>query len=448
MKSIVKVILVALVPFLTASPLATGFAQESVPASQNTNAPVTANAPVPTPPVSETALNYYHSGNVLWVVENLWQIGILLVLLFSGGSARIRNWAGKIGKRWFFVVVVYFIVFALITTIVGLPLSYYSEFVREHAYGLSNQTFGKWLGDALKSFLIQCIFGSIVVWLAYIPLRKSPKRWWLYVGLGTVPLFCLFLLIVPIWVQPLFNKFGPMKDKVLEAKVLALAGQAGIEGTRVFEVNKSVDTKALNAYVTGFGSTKRIVIWDNTIAKLSEGELLFVLGHEMGHYVLGHIWKLIAFNSAMILIALFFADRLARLIIARNKDRFGFDQLSDIASLPLILLLVNLFGIFLINPVGNWMSRGIEHDADQFGLEVTKANHDAATAFVKLQMENLSNPRPALWFKIMRANHPVLGDRIDYANSYRPWETGEKLKYEEYFIHNQAKRPDTSEPKR
>ncbi len=434
-----KIIWIALVAGLTLLLIECALAQEKISPPQNATAAAMPDAPVPTPPASEKALSYYHSGNVLWLVENLWQIGVLMILLFSGFSARLRNWAGKIGKRWCFVVAVYFILFELLTTLLGLPLSYYSEFVREHAYGLSNQTFGKWFGDSLKSLLVQCLFGSLVVWLAYVPLRKSPRRWWLYVGLVTVPLLCLFMLIVPIWVQPLFNQFGPMKDKALEAKVLALAGRAGIAGTHVFEVNKSVDTKALNAYVTGFGGTKRIVIWDNTIAKLSEGELLFVLGHEMGHYVLGHIWKLILFNSTMILAALFFADRLAGLIIARYKTRLGFDQLSDIASLPLILLLCQLFGLCLITPVGNWMSRGIEHDADQFGLEITQANHDAATAFVKLQLENLSNPQPAPWFKIMRANHPVLGDRIDYANRYRPWATGEKLKYEEYFRREASK---------
>ena len=224
-----------------------------------------------------------------------------------------------------------------------------------------------------------------------------------------------------------------MKNKVLEAKVLALAERAGIEGSHVFEVNKSVDTKELNAYVTGFLGTKRIVIWDNTIAKMNEGELLFVLGHEMGHYVLGHIWKEIIFFSLLMLVTLFLADRTAKMIIAKYRERFRFDQLSDIASLPLILLLFSIFGLFIINPIGNWMSRAVEHQADQFGLEITRDNHDAATAFVKLQMENLSNPRPAAWYKIMRATHPVLGDRIDYANTYKPWENGEKLEFEEYI---------------
>jgi Zn-dependent protease with chaperone function len=129
----------------------------------------------------------------------------------------------------------------------------------------------------------------------------SPRRWWLWTGLAAVPFIVLMLLIAPIWIDPLFNKFGPMKDEALEAQILALADRAGIAGSRVFEVDKSVDTKAVNAYVTGVGQTKRIVLWDTIIAKLERRELLFVMGHEMGHYVLGHVPETIAFLSLVIL---------------------------------------------------------------------------------------------------------------------------------------------------
>jgi Zn-dependent protease with chaperone function len=417
---------------LAASPVGFAFTQQNNP-DQSITAPASVqNEPVPVPPASDKALSYYHSGNILWFVEILWGMLIPALFLFTGFSAKIRNWAQKIGKKWFFVVGIYFIIFTIISTLIDLPLSYYTEFIRQHAYDLSNQTFGKWAGDTLKSLMVGSVFGFCIVWIPYWLLKKAPKRWWLYVGLGTVPFMFLIMLVEPIWVEPLFNDFGPMKNKALEAKVLALADRAGIEGSHVFEVNKSVDTKELNAYVTGFLGTKRIVIWDNTIAKMTEGELLFVLGHEMGHYVLGHVWKEIVFSSLMMLLTLFLADRAAKVIIARYKERFGFDRLSDIASFPLILLLFGVFG-FIINPLDNWISRAIEHQADQFGLEITRDNHDAATAFVKLQMENLSNPRPALWYKILRADHPVLGDRIDYANTYKPWEKGEKPEFEKYF---------------
>jgi len=388
------------------------------------------NVPVPEP--SGKAMEYYHSGNILWIVDTIWGMLIPAVIFFTGFSAKIRDWAQRLGKKWFLVIGMYFISFSILMFIIDLPLSYYEEFVREHAYDLSNQTFGKWFGDSVKSLVVGLIVGVLFMWIPYRLLAKSPKRWWLYVSMSSIPFLILFFLVSPIWIAPLFNDFGPMHDRALETKILALADKAGIEGSSVFEVNKSVDTKTVNAYVSGFMDTKRIVLWDTIIKKLNERELLFVMGHEMGHYVLGHVWKSIIFFSLLILVTLYAAHRVAGGIIEKFKRRIGFDQLSDIASLPLILLLVSIFS-FIISPVALWYSRYQEHEADRFGLEITKDNHNAAVAFVKLQQENLGNPRPGLLFKLWRADHPVLGERIDFCNEYRPWDKGEKLEYEQYF---------------
>jgi STE24 endopeptidase len=184
--------------------------------------------------------------------------------------------------------------------------------------------------------------------------------------------------------------------------------------------------------VTGFWKTKRIVLWDTILAKLSERELLVVVAHEMGHYVLKHIVKDIVFASFLILTALYAADRLGAAAIRRFKDRFGFEQLSDVASLPLFLLLIGVIS-FALSPIALAFSRYQEHEADRFALEITRDNHDAATAFVKLQEENLGVPRPGLLYTIWRASHPSIGDRIDFCNSYHPWLTGQPLKYAERF---------------
>jgi Zn-dependent protease with chaperone function len=272
----------------------TSTAQDSLATAQEDD-----TSPVAVPEPSEKAMSYYRSGNVLWFVNLFWGLLIPALFLFTGFSARIRNWAQKFGRKWFFVIGIYFIIFSAINFVIDLPLSYYQGFVRQHAYDLSNQTFGKWFGDSLKALMVGCIIGVLFLWVPYLLLKKSPRRWWLYTGLLAVPFLFIGMLISPIWIDPLFNDFGPMKDKALEAKILALADKAGIEGSRVYEVNKSVDTKAVNAYVTGFINTKRIVLWDTIIAKLNEKELLFVMGHEMGHYVLGHVIKGILFFSAL-----------------------------------------------------------------------------------------------------------------------------------------------------
>lgn len=384
--------------------------------------------PVPVPPVSEKALRYYRSGNWLWGLGLLWGLLVPAAFLFTGFSARIRNWAQKLGRKWFFVIGLYFIIFSLITFLLDLPLTYYQEFVRQHAYDLSNQTFSKWLGDSLKALVVGMLGGVLFLWVPYLLLKKSPQRWWLYTGILMVPFLFFFMLISPIWIAPLFNKFGPMQDQALEAKILALAERAGIEGSRVFEVNKSVDTKAVNAYVSGFLDTKRIVLWDTIIAKLEEEELLFVMGHEMGHYVLGHVVKSVLFFSALILVVLYAAHRTAAALLRRYHARFGFNQLADIASLPLLILLFNLF-LFLATPLSFAYTRYNEHESDRFGLEICQNNRAAALAFVKLQTENLGNPRPGWLYKLWRASHPPIGERIEFCNSYRPWETGEPLKY-------------------
>jgi Zn-dependent protease with chaperone function len=385
-------------------------------------------APVAVPEPSEQAMRYYRSGNVLWFVEQAWSIAVLVLLLATGLSASLRNAARRIGRNWFFTIVVYFALFTIVTTIVDLPLSYYTEFVREHAYGLSNQTFGKWFGDTLKSLAVACIVGALVMWVPYLLLRKSPRRWWLYTAIALVPFIVLANLVAPIWIAPLFNKFEPMQDKALEQKILSLAGRAGIEGSRVYQVNKSVDTKTLNAYVAGLFGTKRIVLWDTTLKRMTDRELLFVMGHEMGHYVLHHVWQAIAFSVVIIAASLYVAYRAAGAVIARFGRRWGFTSLADVASLPLLLLLMSAFGL-VVMPLQLAFTRHLEHEADRFGLEITQTNHSAGTAFVKLQQDALANPRPGLLYKIFRESHPPLGERIDFANQYHPWTTGQPLEY-------------------
>ncbi len=395
-------------------------------------APRADTGPVAVPEPSEKARRYARGGDWLWLTDQIWGLLVPGVILFTGFSGKLRNGARRIGRNWFFTIVVYFALFLLIAFLVGLPLSYYVGFVRPHAYGLSSQTFGKWFGDELKGLMVGLIMGGLLLWGPYRLVKKSPRRWWLWTSLLAIPLAALLLLVAPIVIDPLFNTFGPMKDKALEQKILGLAARSGIEGARVFEVDKSTDTNTVNAYVTGFYGSKRIVLWDTTIAKLEPDELLFVMSHEMGHYVLGHVVKSIFFAAGMILVTLYAAYRVQAGLIARFAGRFGFTELADVASLPLVLVLVGVFS-FVVTPVAAGFSRLQEHEADRFGLEITRNNHAAATAFVKLQQENLGVPRRGLLYKLWRASHPLLGERIDFCNAYRPWEEGKPGRYEHLF---------------
>lgn len=411
-------------------------AQEAAPASGER---------VPVPAMSEKARAYYTSGNVLWVIGQVGRLLGPLLLVVSGFSARLRDWALRRSRRRAGFHLTYFTGLVLLLFLLSLPWSYYTEFVREHAYGLSNQTFGKWCSDTLLGAAIAWAVALGPVLGLYRLLRVSPRRWWLWAGLVSLPFIFLTTFLEPLLIDPLFNQFGPMKDAALEQQILALAQRAGIEGSRVFEVEKSVDTKELNAYVTGFAGSKRIVLWDTIIARLRPPELLVVMAHEMGHFVLGHVLWGLAGAALLTMTTLGVVQLVAGSIVERFE--FGFRRLSDIASLPLLVFVGSAF-LFVVNPVVLAVSRDQEHEADRFALELTRDNHAAALAFATLQNDNLGNPRPGPLYHLLRASHPSLGERIDFCNDYRPWETGAPLRYGRYFApaqSNDAAKPGQSQ---
>jgi STE24 endopeptidase len=415
-----------------AAPTLTMYAEDvkSVASSDLTPPPIIYNAdgtvavPVPT----EKAMAYYHSRINIWVVGLTWGIIVPLIWCFGGFSARLRGVAERKGKSWFFTIIMYWLMFSAISFLISLPLNYFSEFINEQKFGLSNQTSVAWLIESLKGLAVSMVMGALILWGPYLAMKKSPRYWWFATWLVTIPFIVLMLIVQPIFIDPLFNHFGPMKNQALEQKILALAERAGIENSRVFEVDKSKQTKRVNAYVTGIGEAKRVVLWDTLIAQMTEPQTLFVMGHEMGHYVLNHVWKMLALLIAGAFLQFYLIHRVANAIIARYSNRLGFSSLADVASLPLLMMLVSL--TFLVAaPAINTFTRMNEHQSDIFGLEITRDNKGAAEAFVRLAQGNLGNPRPHWLFHMMRGSHPTLAERIEFANSYRPWEKGETLQY-------------------
>ena len=390
----------------------------------------TAQVSVPEP--SPLAVRYYRSGNLLWGVGTGVSLLIPVLLLYTGTSARLRSLAFRIARAWLPSLMLYAVLFTLVTALLSLPLAYYEGFVRQHAYGLSNQSPEKWVGDWLKGVAISAVGLALVLWIPYLLLRRSPRRWWLYAGLATAPLAAAVLIIAPVWIDPLFNEFGPMSDRVLEQRILRLADRAGIPGSRVYEVKKSEDTKTINAYVTGLGATKRIVLWDTILAKLDPDQVAFVAAHEMGHFILGHVGALVVVVTLLSCLSLFVVHRLSGRLLTRSSRRFGFDRLSDPASLPLLMLLSTAVSL-VATPLVLAFTRHQEHEADRFGLELTRDNRAAALAFVRLQQENLAVPRPGTWYMLWRGSHPSLGERVDFANRYRPWARGQPLRYGHRF---------------
>jgi STE24 endopeptidase len=390
------------------------------------------SAPVPVPIPSPKAVRYYWTGNLLWMASNAWGLLVPAVIFFSGLSARLREVARRVGRNNLGSLVVYAAFFLLILFFADIGLDYLADYVRPHDYGLSAQSLGKWFHDEAIALLINMVGAALFLWIPYLLLERSPQRWWLYTWAASIPVVLFLAFVQPIWIAPLFNDFGPMQDAALESRILDLAHRAGIEGAKVYEVNKSVDTNETNAYVTGIGATKRIVLWDTTLTQSTPDQILAVLGHEIGHFVLNHVQQGVLFGIAGLLVALWLVHRCAGWMLQCFASRTGVRELADIASLPLLMLLLQGFAL-LLAPIPLAVSRHMEHEADRFGLEITHDNYNCATTFVKYVRDDLAYPTPGFLYKLWRSSHPPIGERIEFCNSYHPWRDGEPERYARYF---------------
>jgi Zn-dependent protease with chaperone function len=392
-----------------------------------------ATAEVAVPEPSALAVRYHRSGNVLWAGATVLDLLLPAALLFMGLSARVRNTAERLARgRRFATTALYAAAYVLIQALVFLPLSWYAGYVRQHAYGLSTETAAAWAGDWAKAVAITVVFSALLLWIPYWLLRISPRRWWLWSGLLTAPLTVLVMIVLPVYIAPLFDEYGRMRDPALEQRIERLAARAGIPDSRIYEVRKSEETRLVNAYVTGFGGTKRIVLWDTLVDRLQPDEVEFVVGHEIGHFVLRHTLTVIVGATLLVTLSLGIVHRVAGWLIARFGRRFGFDRLDDVASLPLLALVGGVV-MLAASPAALALSRWQEHEADRFGLEITRDNNAAGRAFVRLQVDNLAVPRTGLLFHLWRGSHPDLADRIEFANRYSPWLRGQPLRYGDRF---------------
>jgi len=373
----------------------------------------------PLSPERQAKLQSYAQFVNIWrFVDFFVSIAVLALLLFTGLSAKFRNWA-KSAKRKFLVSWLYLAILLVVMYILQFPFTYYREFVVESQYGFMHQSFGEWMFDGLKSLAIGIVIGIIPMWFFYFLIDRI-KKWWLAFSIGMLPFLIFFVVIAPVVITPMFNKFEPLKDKQLESQILAEAGQAGISGSRVFEVDASKQSSKINAYCTGLFGTTRIVLFDTLIKGFSYDEIRFVMGHEMGHYVKGHIWWGLLMAVLFVFVMLWLTDKTIHSIIARYRTRFKFERLGDIASLPLVLMFVTVMS-FVFQPATNGMSRYFEHQSDIYGMNISGVSGEtAATAFAKLSAYNLSDPNPNGLIEFWFYDHPALNKRMEFVRSYKP----------------------------
>ena len=401
------------------------------------NAPATETTEYKLPPdklAKATAL--YNLRFKLRIFDTVYGLLVLLGLLHFGIAAKFRDIAERV-SRFRFVQALVFVLLLLITiTLLELPLDAYQQSISRQ-YGLSVQGWESWLGDIAKGGLIGIIFFTVVAGIISTLIRKSPRRWWLYSWMIVYALVIFVIFITPMVIDPMFNKFEPL-DKSNPQLVDAIQkvtqrGGLDIPRDRMFLMKASEKVTTLNAYVTGFGPSKRVVVWDTTIDKASTPETLFVFGHEMGHYVLNHIVIGIIAAGIGLFIGFYLLYRIANWAFPRYQQRWRMRELSDWAALVMLLLAFSIMGIFG-QPIGATFSRQLEHNADIYGLEVThginaNSQEAGAHAFQLLGELGLSYPYPSEFAVFWYADHPPIRDRVPFAHNYDPWSKGEQPKY-------------------
>jgi Zn-dependent protease with chaperone function len=372
----------------------------------------------------------------LLVLGTIYGFAILPAILYFGVAARYRDSAEK-ASRYLFVQVLIVVPLLLLTlAVLRLPLSAYYHHISLQ-YGLSVQGWGSWFGDVLKDQAITTLIYIPAVWILIWRIRKSPKWWWFHSWLIALPFIVFLVVIDPIVIDPMFNKFEPLdKNNAQLVSAIEQVTQRGglpIPRERMFLMKASEKVTTLNAYVTGFGPSKRVVVWDTTIQKTGTPEILFVFGHEMGHYVLNHILMGMVMGAIGLLIGLYLLYRLSGWFLRRFGQRWRIRELGDLAALPMFLLIFSILSFFG-RPVESAISRQIEHNADVYGLEVThginaEPQEAAAHAFQLLGELSLDYPYPNKLLVFWYYDHPSIPDRVRFAHEYDPWSKGEQPKY-------------------
>lgn len=376
-----------------------------------------------------------HLGMTLHFLDEAWGILLLVLLLWTGAVAYMRDRAVAAGRNPWLQGYVFLFLFALATALLNLPLDIYSHAVSLR-YGFSVQRWGSWLGDLAKGFLLEWIFGGLVLMLLFWIIRRQPHRWWLIFWVCAIPITFLFLFASP-YVEPLFNHYEPLARTqpalVQRLEEVAQRGHMNIPPDRMFLMQASAKLTTLNADVEGFGHSKRVVVWDNTIAKMTPDQILFVFGHESGHYVLNHINRGIAWTLLALLLLLYLGYHLVNWAIARFGAQWRIPSQGDWGALAVLLLAFALFSI-ITGPVAAVFSRSSEYAADVYGQEavhgiVADPQRAAQGAFQVLGELSLSDPNPAPWYEFLTFDHPANGRRAAFAHAYHPWAPGLKPKY-------------------
>jgi STE24 endopeptidase len=379
------------------------------------------------------ALYYWRTG--LDFGSTAWSVLVLLALLNFRWVAGLSAWAGSVSRKPWLQGLWFAPLLLMVVSVLHLPLSILGHHI-SLSYGQSVQGWGSWILDWSKALLLDLISGTVVLTVVFALIRHS-RRWWLWLWILSIPMQVLVVFVLPVVVDPLFNHFEPLAqtNPALVEQLERVVNKTGVSipPSRMFLMKASEKYTSSNAYVTGFGSSRRVVVWDNTLKHSPPDEILLVFGHELGHYVLHHIERGLAWGAVLSLFFLWIGSHLARFLVLRYGQRWHIASLEDWASAGVLLLTLTILS-FLAEPVANSISRAQEHQADVFGMEVVhgivadpqKVN---AQSFQRLGQESLDYPYPSPLVVFWTYTHPPISEREAFAQSYDPWRAGAHPRY-------------------
>jgi STE24 endopeptidase len=358
---------------------------------------------------------YFEGGYWLILWGALVAVAGELVQLHFGLARRWRDWAERIAPRWL-APALFSVPYAVAGALIVLPWTIYTGYFRENQYDLMNQSFGDWLLDQGKGLGVNIIASAVLFTIVMAVIRKSPKRWWLWGGLSMSAFVAVGTMVVPVFVSPLFNTYTEMKAGPLRDRIIAMAKANNVPAEHVYVFDASKQTKKISANVSGLGPTIRISLNDNLLNRTTPAETAAVMGHELGHYVLGHIWKSVLAFTAIFLLIFYFAYRAVPAIIRRYGASWGVRDVADPAAIPVIFIVVAIIGVFL-TPVTNTLVRVNESEADAFGLNTAREPDGFATTALALSEYRKIEPGPVEEFLFF--DHPSGKTRIRMAMDWK-----------------------------
>jgi STE24 endopeptidase len=345
-------------------------------------------------PAARARSDAYFEGGY-WLI--LWDflLGLVVAWLFlgTGLSVRMRQMVERLTISKSLQTAIYAALYILIGSLVLLPWNAYESYFREHQYGMSNQTMGAWLAEQGKGLGIALVFGTLVLVAIYAVLRKAPRTWWLWGALVAIAFAIFGLAIGPVYLEPVFNKFTPLAESPLKQEILSMARANGIPATDVFEFDASKQTKRMSAHVSGLLGTTQISMNDNLLTRGSPEEIKAVLGHEMGHYVLNHVYKGLEAIGITIVVGFALLRWSFEKLHARYGVRWGIRGAGDVAGLPLMAVLFSAY-FFVLTPVLNTITRTMEAEADAYGINVSRQPDGFAQAAMHLSEYRKMQPGP------------------------------------------------------